>query len=1198
MNKDGTHTIYYLNEAVKFIDKNGIIKEKDISLFPNLKGYSTFRNNIDLLLPYKLSDGISANYEGYKVTLTPSVISPVIIGVKQDNSVVYESTFGTNTALKYTPTLSGLKEDIILSEYNENIPTSYSFTLDTDGLSVYNDSNGYYLAESKDGKKIFNLGNVLVYDAMGKPEDGTMSVTTVTEGEKYTLTLSVSESFLTDPETVYPVTVDPTLTVSDAVTSVGAIEDAPIYEGKPDNRFGSYIYNRVGLASEAYGVGRTVMRLPGLVNSPEFQSIVDVNQVQSVTLNVIETSGGASQAVSVYPVLNTSWTESTVTWNNLGSWDSVTGGTGTLTSRSLSSINIRRMVTAWIAGVFDPAGGFLIKSNNETVNKSFYSSEAATDSNKPYVVMTYLPKGNGGGDDFEDATSLQAAVSNSVTMNYRNEKRYFSFIPSTDGFYTFASTSSSCNANIQLYNSDEVLIAQNGITSGATETSSDFELTYHLCANVEYYIAVGCAETSGSYTFELTAEDDPGRADNINFELNIQQTGSSDTAYKTQCYAFTPGDDGFYTFSVATPSFSAKVWLYNELGQALMFNDTVHNNGNLNFQYFFIGSTVYYLVIQSNNINGNLYSANINKTQNLSLAVTEYILSYASGSCTTSNGYEFDFYKFTSPDSAFYVAESLNCIGDPVVWLYNQNGELLGFQDNYNGSLPFSLSYHFTSGQTYYFVFGFYGSSCGNYSIMITKPSSVETDTQVAVAGAGVNIDVSCKNDIDVVEFTPMVNNEYLFVSSKLQNYAYIWVYNSNAENVCNDYDNVGLRALAELVANQKYYIVISQINNTTVNFTLNILSTANLTNNIYYIKNAGSNMYMDIEGPGPQEWVQQWTSHSGTQERWLISKQNNGFYTIKSQYGNNYYVGISSNLTETNNVKLYSNTNYDIYWRIFEGKPGEFFLEPAYDEGVILYAHNNNLGSNLRLTDYANSNLDGAKWNILNVGNYFAKIVNYIDYGYCVNYDETLNESIEVVYQYTDVLADRFFELLGVRILFDSGTYFESPIDECKGTVTSANINTLCTHSGTIHTDRDNVISSFESSYTAEEMTTYVLWSNHKIRSIATSGNEEYNRSCSSGSSILMLERSDDESRYTDSIGVLMHEICHQFGAQDHYHEEIDENGTCKFGDVCSDCGEKPRPDTCIMYQSRTDISRGNILCDECKEEILVYLAEHYLYD
>ena len=50
---------------------------------------------------------------------------------------------------------------------------------------------------------------------------GTMKVTVVEEGEKYLLTIEADKEFLCDPTTEYPVTIDPTITVSDNVTGTG-----------------------------------------------------------------------------------------------------------------------------------------------------------------------------------------------------------------------------------------------------------------------------------------------------------------------------------------------------------------------------------------------------------------------------------------------------------------------------------------------------------------------------------------------------------------------------------------------------------------------------------------------------------------------------------------------------------------------------------------------------------------------------------------------------------------------------------------------------------------------------------------------------------------------------------------------------------------------------------------------------------------
>ena len=259
-NTDGTRTIYLMYENVKFKDKNGVVKEKDITLKRKTKGYGTVQNNVDLLIPDNPVNGIDLEYSGFGIKLTPLGLEGTSTASKDDNSVEYPEAYGKNTKLKYTPLLSGIKEDIILYEYTPD--ASYTFILETGGLTVYSDDKGYYLADKRKTNPIFYLGDIVIYDAIGKPDVGTMKVDTIAAGRKYLLTVTANDEFLSDPDTVYPVTIDPSGTVSDNNAS-GSIIDAPIFKGYPNSNFGTFIYDRVGTPSASYGIGRTAIKLPG-----------------------------------------------------------------------------------------------------------------------------------------------------------------------------------------------------------------------------------------------------------------------------------------------------------------------------------------------------------------------------------------------------------------------------------------------------------------------------------------------------------------------------------------------------------------------------------------------------------------------------------------------------------------------------------------------------------------------------------------------------------------------------------------------------------------------------------------------------------------------------------------------------------------------------------------------------------------------
>lgn len=386
-NADGTRSVYIMYENVKYVDKNGIVREKDVSLKSKVGGFGIVQSDIELLIPTNPAHGIDFEYSGFAIKLTPQGLTSVASAVQSNNSIVYDEAYGENTKLVYTPMLSGVKEDIVLNGYTAN--PNYTFTLETDGLFVHNNDGSYYLADSDKTEPIFYLGEILIYDAVGKPSVGTMTVSAIIEGEKYLLTVTADSDFLSDPTTMYPVTIDPSITVSDSTTT-GSIIDSPIFEGYPDRNFATYLFNRVGTPSEeAYGIGRTVVKLSGLTSSNEYKTI-SANQITNVTFYAKEASGGSTQYINLYPLTsNTTWTETSVTWNNIGSHTTSVNYGNTMYNGQWTAFNITYLVKAWKNETYPADAGFIMTNENEANDKCFYSSEYPTSSYRPYVVMTY-----------------------------------------------------------------------------------------------------------------------------------------------------------------------------------------------------------------------------------------------------------------------------------------------------------------------------------------------------------------------------------------------------------------------------------------------------------------------------------------------------------------------------------------------------------------------------------------------------------------------------------------------------------------------------------------------------------------------------------------------------------------------------------------------------------------------------------------
>ena len=71
----GNKVVYIMDENTKYINADGEIVEKDLSLRSSENGYKVAENDIELLIPYDLSQGVTMKYLSYDISLLPSSIS-------------------------------------------------------------------------------------------------------------------------------------------------------------------------------------------------------------------------------------------------------------------------------------------------------------------------------------------------------------------------------------------------------------------------------------------------------------------------------------------------------------------------------------------------------------------------------------------------------------------------------------------------------------------------------------------------------------------------------------------------------------------------------------------------------------------------------------------------------------------------------------------------------------------------------------------------------------------------------------------------------------------------------------------------------------------------------------------------------------------------------------------------------------------
>lgn len=265
---DGTFEILSFNEPIKYLDKetneikfidNTITEKTNISRSISGIAYENKTNAMNTDFSTNAKDGIIVEKDDFKITMKPLIEQDSKATKKQielfgkDQWVVeYKDAFCPGTSLQYHPTNTGVKENIILEKYTEQNKFVFVF-------------NSYYLVpEQEEGKYIdfvdpetremvFTVNSAWAIDSFNLNEynddnyfkhfcDEIYYTVEKTGYGEYTFTMEISNEYLSDSETVYPVTIDPYVTHG---YSDGGMPYTTVFSGKSEthpSRAYEYIY--------------------------------------------------------------------------------------------------------------------------------------------------------------------------------------------------------------------------------------------------------------------------------------------------------------------------------------------------------------------------------------------------------------------------------------------------------------------------------------------------------------------------------------------------------------------------------------------------------------------------------------------------------------------------------------------------------------------------------------------------------------------------------------------------------------------------------------------------------------------------------------------------------------------------------------------------------------------------------------------
>lgn len=504
LNKDGSKTMYLFDFPVKYIDENGTIKDISLQIedAENKNGdFKTADNAAVTTFSAKLSDGIRLTGNDTSIQLVPvlnagnqnvlsitntstSLVTDSNATRVNENTIEYQ--YDDKTTIEYSLTYTGFKEDIVVSEYTGQ--TTYPFYLYTNGLELKEIENSYYLVDDTDNIKA-SIGDIIIFTADERNNAfGDIVPTTIIESQEYLLNIVVDADYLADPNTTYPIRIDPTIEINYDSSGSAAIEDITITTNTNYN--GSHTSLYVGRRSTE-GIARALMRFPGL-NLSGLSNITVTSAAVRVrdlmcedtpldvschvfTGNVWDANSATWSAVSPNSYVSTPLSTNTLSWSIGDTFDPI----------HWYYFDITSAVQGWANGIYAQNKGIIFKvassvENGSTIaNRTFGSYNRA--SYKPSFSMTYF-----------DGTSSIALSTTSCSIQEGNTRT----LVATTNPAGQAVTWSTSNSAVATVSSSGVVTAKKAGTAtitartvdpnGVTKTATC--IVYVYIANGVYYI--------------------------------------------------------------------------------------------------------------------------------------------------------------------------------------------------------------------------------------------------------------------------------------------------------------------------------------------------------------------------------------------------------------------------------------------------------------------------------------------------------------------------------------------------------------------------------------------------------------------------------------------------------------------------------------------------------------------------------------
>lgn len=246
-----------------------------------------------------------------------------VVGVDKSVEMVYPKILaGVDLVLR--PTVSGVKESLILSSahaaakftFEVTPPTGTTPSVGADGAVVFTRAAGGAVARIPAGYMFDSTKGL--HSGLPAGSDG-VHYRVAKSGATWTLTVTLDQAWLTDPARTFPVTVDPSVTITDAEDDTWVQEGASVSHAGPGsdpNLPGAEQYLAVGPVPPDEGDGQPTISLLHIPLSTLAGQTISAAQLE---LDEVWSASCTPRQVNIQAVAAGSanaWVGSTANWDN------------------------------------------------------------------------------------------------------------------------------------------------------------------------------------------------------------------------------------------------------------------------------------------------------------------------------------------------------------------------------------------------------------------------------------------------------------------------------------------------------------------------------------------------------------------------------------------------------------------------------------------------------------------------------------------------------------------------------------------------------------------------------------------------------------------------------------------------------------------------------------------------------------------